>query len=374
MSASDSYLVLDGPTALSPFRHARLLSRLQALEPGVKALGARHVHFVRLEQELDAVASGRLQALLHYGEPGSGLKGANLLLLVLPRLGTTSPWSSKATEIARNCALPQVRRIERGIVYQLECSAAALRSAGLAERIAPALYDRMTENVLALADAPEATHVVAATLFAESAGTAGARAVHAIDLLGAGRAALEAANTTLGLALSPDEVDYLDAAFTGMGRNPTDVELMMFAQANSEHCRHKIFNATWTIDGQDPGPSLFQMIKATHAAAPQGTIVAYKDNAAVIQGRSAQSFGVAWRPAQAQADGLAAQASDWFAARRGQYLRRAETLHFVFKVETHNHPTAIAPYPGAATGAGGEIRDEGATGRGARQAGAGATR
>jgi phosphoribosylformylglycinamidine synthase len=362
MSASDSFLVLDGPAAGSPFRLARVLARLQSLEPAVTAVAARYWHFVRIGAPLDAPAAARLERLLHYGErAGDGLPGANVRLLVVPRLGTTSPWSSKATEIARNCALPQVQRIERAVAYQISCrgrSASELRRGQPSwERIAASLHDRMTESVL---DEQGDRAALAAQLFGPAAAAMASGAIRRIDLLGQGRQALVRANEQLGLALSEDEIDYLERSFAAMGRDPTDVELMMFAQANSEHCRHKIFNASWTIDGAAPGASLFEMIKATHAAAPQGTVVAYKDNAAVIEGRTANAFGVFFDPA------VAAASPSALGCGNAEYARRAETLHLVFKVETHNHPTAIAPFPGAATGAGGEIRDEGATGRGAR--------
>jgi phosphoribosylformylglycinamidine synthase len=355
MNATDSCLVLDGPSASSPFRLSRLLARLQALEPAVSGLTARYRHFVRLAAPLDTASGQRLQRLLTYGEPAGtqarphdARRDVLLRLVVVPRLGTTSPWSSKATDIARNCDLPQVEKIERGIVYDIGCGARLAetlrRAGGALQDLAGALHDRMTETVLEEGADPLA---VAHTVLLPPGRAAQAASVQAIGLQAGGRAALASANATMGLALSEDEVDYLVEAFGEMGRDPTDVELMMFAQANSEHCRHKIFNASWTIDGQSPGPSLFEMIKATHAAAPQATLVAYRDNAAVIEGLDAQVFAAA-----ADAGGL--------------YGRQPGRVHMVFKVETHNHPTAIAPFPGAATGAGGEIRDEGATGRGAR--------
>ncbi len=244
MSATDSCLALDGPAAISPFRSARLLARLQAIDPAVDSLDARFRHFVRLAAPLDADARGRLQRLLDYGEAAAGGRGG-VQLLVVPRLGTTSPWSSKATEIARNCALPQVARIERGTVFSVGLRGARGPSGALLQRLAAALHDRMTETVLeAAADPLQAAH---ALLAAADGGQYGV--VHPVDLLARGRTALVEANARLGLALSDDEIDYLDAAFVAMERNPTDVELMMFAQANSEHCRHKIFNASWTIDG-----------------------------------------------------------------------------------------------------------------------------
>ena len=378
MSSPDLRLVLDGPAASSAFRIARMLARLQALEPSVTAIDARYRHFVQLAASLDTAATERLERLLVYGERASANRrsSATLRLLVVPRLGTTSPWSSKATEIARNCALPQVQRIERGIAYEISCKgrlAETLRRGALAwERIAGVLHDRMTETVFDAHDDPHATVFQG---FSAPSAAALRESMVQIDLLGHGRAALVRANADLGLALSQEEIDYLEASFGAMGRNPTDVELMMFAQANSEHCRHKIFNASWSIDGVGAELSLFDMIKATHAAAPQGTLVAYRDNAAVIEGRPAGAFAAYTGAAAAeQANGPAALAGGSGAARApGRfghglpvYGRRAEMLHMVFKVETHNHPTAIAPFPGAATGAGGEIRDEGATGRGAR--------
>ncbi len=241
----------------------------------------------------------------------------------MPRLGTISPWSSKATDIARNCGLAEVLRIERGLAYTLEIEGRAERDA-----LAAPLHDRMTETVLASLDDAE-------QLF---------RHVAPRPLERVARGALREANQRLGLALSEDEIDYLRAAFDALGRDPTDAELTMFAQANSEHCRHKIFNADWIIDGEKQPQSLFGMIRHTHAANPQGTIVAYADNAAVIEGRQAKRFYPTGNV----------------------YGNNLEFTHAVIKCETHNHPTAISPFPGAATGAGGEIRDEGATGRGAR--------
>ncbi len=261
-----------------------------------------------------------LERLLRYGEPPADAKGDHFL--VAPRLGTISPWSSKATDIARNCGLAGVRRIERGTLYVVD-------GAGPRSEIATLLHDRMTETVLA---APEE----ADALF---------RHVAPRPLASVPRAALAEANARLGLALSQDEIDYLRAAYDAMARDPTDAELTMFAQANSEHCRHKIFNADWIIDGERAKWTLFGMIRHTHAANPQGTVLAYSYNAASMQGGAARRF-------YADAD--------------GRYAPHEELTHSVLKCETHNHPTAISPFPGAATGAGGEIRDEGATGRGAK--------
>ncbi len=359
---SPSFLVLDGPEALSSFRAAALLRRVRAAQPEVASVEAHYWHFVKLRAPLGDTERDRLKGLLAYGEsPEAAVRVRDsrvvyFQMLVAPRLGTTSPWASKATDIARNCELAAVEKIERAVAYRIAVVAGyaahtgvelTMRAAGVPRRIGGALHDRMTETVI---DLPERETVedrlgIARQVFAapEPGG------LRTVPLTAGGREALARANAELGLALSEDEIDYLVAAFGGMGRDPTDVELMMFAQANSEHCRHKIFNATWRIDGAARDASLFSMIKATHAAAPQATIVAYRDNAAVVEGRAARAF-----EPQDTAGGEAV------------YSCRDETLHFVFKVETHNHPTAIAPYPGAATGAGGEIRDEGATGRGAR--------
>jgi len=350
MSFADSCLVLEGPSAGSSFRLSRLVARLRELEPTVDALQARYRHFVKLSAPLDATCSARLERLLLYGECTAGnAMPADLQVLVVPRLGTTSPWSSKATEIARNCALPQVEKIERGVVYRIDCSeraAIALRSDPSAwERFAGILHDRMTETAL---EAPQDALASCALLFSTVSPKRGQ--LPQIDVLESGRSALAEANARMGLALSEDEIDYLVESFRAMHRNPTDVEMMMFAQANSEHCRHKIFNASWSIDGVAARSSLFDLIKATHVAAPRGTLIAYRDNAAVIEGRVANVFA----PQPSPSSGVS------------PYVRALQTLHMVFKVETHNHPTAISPSPGAATGAGGEIRDEGATGRGAK--------
>ncbi|MCK6430284.1 MAG: phosphoribosylformylglycinamidine synthase, partial [Burkholderiaceae bacterium] len=347
MSLPDTFLALDGPNALSSFRAARLLERIRAIEPNAAAIRARHVHFVHAIGALDADARARLDGLLDYGEAAApeGAR-ASASWLVVPRLGTISPWASKATDIAHNCGLERIARIERGTRYALTLKAGVFGgqrelAADVAQRIAALLHDRMTESVL---DA----HADASALFRELPG----KPMQTVPLQAQGRAALARANVDMGLALSDDEIDYLADAYRTMQRDPTDVELMMFAQANSEHCRHKIFNARWTIDGQPREESLFGMIRATHAAAPQGTIVAYKDNAAVIEGRVARRL----YPRSEHAQGAVGI----------EYAARDELTHTVFKVETHNHPTAISPFPGAATGAGGEIRDEGATGRGAK--------
>jgi phosphoribosylformylglycinamidine synthase len=319
-------LRLRGSAALSAFRRAKLETALKALRAGLALAGSTFWHFVELEREPTAAERALLDRLLEYGDP-SGPEAGGELYLVTPRLGTISPWSSKATDIAHNCGLAIVRRVERGVAYRVTGDASR-------ERVAALLHDRMTETVLDRLEAADA-------LFRHVA----PRPLASVPLRAEGTGALERANAQLGLALSGEEIDYLAEAFRGLGRDPTDVELTMFAQANSEHCRHKIFNARWIIDGVPQGDTLFDMIRKTHAASPEGTVVAYADNAAVIEGRVARR---------------------WFPDADGCYRAHEELTHTLAKVETHNHPTAISPFPGAATGAGGELRDEGATGRGAR--------
>jgi phosphoribosylformylglycinamidine synthase len=311
-------LQLRGPRAASEFRLAKLAAALQKIDPAVRAVAAQFWHFVELERPLPSAERAVLDRLLAYGEPAQPAAGA--VHLVVPRLGTISPWSSKATDIARNCGLAAVKRIERGTAFYVDSSRPEL---------AALLHDRMTETVLGSFEA-------AAKLFEHVA----PRPLASVPVK-----ALKEANARLGLALSEDEIEYLERAYAALGRDPTDAELTMFAQANSEHCRHKIFNAEWIVDGERMPQSLFSMIRHTHAAHPQGTVVAYADNAAVMEGREVQRF---------------------FPGADGAYARRSSTVHTVMKVETHNHPTAISPFPGASTGAGGEIRDEGATGRGAK--------
>jgi phosphoribosylformylglycinamidine synthase len=320
------FLALRGSAAFSAPRLARLQKSLGDDIAGLR-LVAEHWYFVELAEPLTDDEKGRLGNLL--GIPAMlPVPPAGRLLLVTPRLGTISPWSSKATDIARNCGFGAVRRIERGTAFHVS------GKVGQESALTARLHDRMTESVLDAIDAARALfHHVAP------------QPLTSVDLLGGGRAALVAANRELGLALSDDEIDYLAENFGRLGRNPTDVELMMFAQANSEHCRHKIFNASWTVDGEAQPLSLFGMIRETHKAHPEGTVVAYSDNAAVIEGATIRRF--------------------YPRADRG-YAYGEETTHILAKVETHNHPTAISPFPGAATGSGGEIRDEGATGRGSK--------
>lgn len=341
MSSQPKHLQhFDGGNALSAFRAQALLARLQAVDARISGVAARHVHWVWTDAPLAAGEADKLKALLTYGEPyGGPADGA--AIVVMPRLGTVSPWASKATDIAHNCGLA-VHRVERVTEYRLSTKPGLLGgakplAAQALQACADLLHDRMTESVAL--DPAAAAH-----LFDEQP----AAPLAHVDVLGRGRAALEAANTEFGLALSDDEIDYLVDAFRGLERNPSDVELMMFAQANSEHCRHKIFNASFVIDGQPQPHSMFAMIRHTEKTSPQHTVVAYNDNAAVMEGGPIER----WLP----------EAQDT----ASRYSARAETAHVLMKVETHNHPTAISPHPGASTGAGGEIRDEGATGRGAR--------
>ena len=326
---------LRGGPALSEFRSHKLLRQIRECVPEVTRISAVYLHITELEERLTGAEQAILEQLLTYGPPQRDDDITGISLLVVPRPGTISPWSSKATDIIHNCGLGKVRRVERGIIYTLETDSGAFPTAAQRDMLLPLLHDRMTEAVLS--DIQDAD-----VLFRHAEPVPLVR----VDVLGGGRAALEAANRELGLALSDDEIDYLCENFAALGRNPADIELMMFAQANSEHCRHKIFNASWMIDGQSQEKSLFGMIRASYEASPDGILSAYSDNAAVAEGYTAQRF---FPDPHTRA-----------------YAPHAEPAHLVMKVETHNHPTAISPFPGAATGSGGEIRDEGATGRGAK--------
>ncbi len=326
-------LTLPGAVALSAFRVEKLLGSLQRPLAEALRIDTRFVHFVALSAPLTAAEDAVLERLLTYGTAPAG-EPQGTMLLVVPRFGTESPWSSKATDIAHNCGLMKVVRIERGVAHHVQARGQPALSGEERAALGGAIHDRMTETVI--------------TSFGEAAALfrhATPPPLASVDILAGGRPALEQANAALGLALAADEIDYLLESFARLGRNPTDVELMMFAQANSEHCRHKIFNASWTIDGVAQPQSLFAMIRNTHRVSPRGTVVAYSDNAAVMKGAEVECF---------------------FPDGSGTWAYRLDTTHIVMKVETHNHPTAIAPHPGAGTGAGGEIRDEGATGRGAR--------
>ncbi len=325
-----SMLKISGSSALSDYRLQQFITDLQAIDPAIDKVSARFVHFVDADNALTEQEIEQLTRLTTYGYSAPDSMYTGQLFLVVPRPGTISPWSSKASEIVERCGLSTVKRIERGVEYII--SSGAEMSAELKARIKPLIHDRMTQTVVEDADDLD--------LFVHH----DPQPLQTIAICEQGRDALIAANKALGLALSDDEVVYLTESFQALGRNPTDVELMMFAQANSEHCRHKIFNADWTIDGEVQARSLFNMIRNTAEKNPQGILSAYSDNASVAEGSLADVF---IRDPQT-----------------GEYAYVKEDAHLLMKVETHNHPTAISPYPGAATGSGGEIRDEGATGRG----------
>ena len=326
-------IILSGASSLSAFRRQKLLANLQHRIPTITSVVAEYVHFAEVDGILSDQDYATLAALMTYGP--SEQKGATegTLLLVLPRSGTISPWSSKATDIAHNCGLQNIVRVERGVAYYLqsECELTEQQSGFLAEL----LSDRMVETVVS--DLQQAE-----MLFTHQQ----PRALAQVDILAEGSSALKLANVELGLALADDEIDYLVASFEGLQRNPSDAELMMFAQANSEHCRHKIFNASWTIDGVDEERSLFAMIRNTNNVNGENVLSAYSDNAAVVAGTEGGRF----YPDPASKE----------------YGYSQEPVHLLMKVETHNHPTAISPYSGAGTGSGGEIRDEGAVGRGSK--------
>lgn len=326
-------LQLRGGVALSEFRLQKLLAALQSVCPAIREVNATFYHFIETSRALHSEEQTVLAGLLDYGEGDRDATPKQHVMLVVPRPGTISPWSSKATDIAHNCGLSAITRIERGVLYTFTLQSTLTEPES--REIASLIHDRMTEVVLPGLDE-------AAALFVHHEPTP----LVNVDVLGGGHAALQLANRELGLALAEDEIDYLVENFQTLARNPSDVELMMFAQANSEHCRHKIFNADWIIDGQKQEDSLFSMIRNTHQRNPGRVLSAYSDNSAVIAGFDASRFYP--RPDD------------------DEYTLQHEAVHILMKVETHNHPTAIAPFPGAATGSGGEIRDEGATGRGSK--------
>jgi len=324
-------LQMRGVPALSSFRLQKQLSNLQALESSVSGLTTEFVYFIEADADLNKSDIAKLNHLLNEDSEFKAIDQSGSLVLVVPRPGTISPWSTKATDIAHNCGLADVKRIERGVAYYIQANDLSQQ---VIEKLSANLYDRMIESVLLDFNQAE-------SLFdhAEPA------KFKSVDILVKGKQALEEANIQMGLALAEDEIDYLVENFTKLKRNPTDVELMMFAQANSEHCRHKIFNADWIIDGVEKDISLFGMIRHTYKHNHEGVLSAYSDNSAVVEGSNGGRF---------------------FPQNSGEYSYHQEPIHILMKVETHNHPTAIAPFPGAATGSGGEIRDEGATGTGSK--------
>jgi phosphoribosylformylglycinamidine synthase len=328
-------LKLHGRNALSGFRLNKLKAALQISALEITQVQAEYWHFVSITRPLTKDESATLEKILSYGPTSSKMQYKGELLLVVPRFGTISPWSTKATDIARHCGLDAIERIERGVAFYVRKPVLGPFSDSEKAVLWPLIHDRMTEVVLtALDEIPR--------MFEHYP----PKPMNSVDVLGGGAVALRQANKELGLALSLDEIDYLVENFTRIGRNPTDVELMMFAQANSEHCRHKIFNADFVVDGQKQELSLFGMIRNTHQVSPQGTVVAYSDNSSVIEGAEIERF--------------------YPQAGSAHYGYTQDKTHILMKVETHNHPTAISPFPGAATGSGGEIRDEGATGSGSK--------
>ena len=328
-------LILRGGNALSDFRVNKLLSALQTCVPAISSVDSCYVHFAETSADLDKKESSQLEGLLNYGAEAKKSPLHSIKIIVIPRPGTISPWSSKASDIAHNSGLDKVIRLERGRVYSLKLNDGDTLNEEQITLLKPHIHDRMTEVLIS--NENDATALFAMTDPAE---------LNQVDIMDGGMDALKTANIEMGLALSNDEIDYLFTSFKKLGRNPSDVELMMFAQANSEHCRHKIFNAEWTIDDVKQDHSLFKMIRQTHEANPGNVLSAYHDNAAVMAGFNGARF--------------------FTDPSNHHYGYNDEDIHILMKVETHNHPTAISPYPGAATGSGGEIRDEAATGRGAK--------
>ena len=332
-------LILRGAPALSSFRINKLLQQGQRLFPELSQIYAEYVHFADLTQPLSDESLDTLKKLLTYGSKKKVGETKGAFVLVVPRPGTISPWSTKSTEIARNCGLSEVKRLERGVSWYLQGKDGEELASTDVEKLLPLMHDRMMDAVFSDLHNAE-------VLFE----THEPKKLTRVDVIDGGQVALSKANSDLGLALADDEIEYLVERFTELKRNPTDVELMMFAQANSEHCRHKIFNADWTINGEQKDISLFAMIRNTHKVSPKGILSAYSDNAAVFSGFEQPRL---WAAPSVEKNA-------------GEYEYHVEPIHVLIKVETHNHPTAISPFPGAATGSGGEIRDEGATGRGGK--------
>jgi phosphoribosylformylglycinamidine synthase len=324
-------LILQGLPAFSEFRKNKLLESIRKIDSSISNISAQYVHFTKVDDKLTEDELKILNSLLTYGSKPDAVKPKGILCLVLPRPGTISAWSTKATNIAHNSGLPAIRRIERGIAFYFEGS----NTHTINKSLYPIIADRMTETVfLNMFDAER--------LFEEHE----CSMMEPIPIIAEERSALKKANINLGLALADDEIDYLTETFKKLNRDPTDVELMMFAQANSEHCRHKIFNSKWTIDGKNQDKSLFDMIKNTYKKSKKGVLSAYDDNAAVITGNVGNRF--------------------YPDPKTKIYGSKTESINILIKVETHNHPTAISPFSGAGTGSGGEIRDEGAVGRGSK--------
>lgn len=333
-AASTHFLTLRGSVALSTFRLDKLYQTLKTTVPNVQHIYAEFMHFAFTDAPLDDAQKAVLKQILTYGPKAEHEAAQGSLLLVIPRIGTISPWASRATDIAKNCGLNSLLRLERGVAYYITTKDGTELTVSEQIALKTAIQDRMTESVVHdMADAEKLYH------------HADPAPLSTVDILQGGKSALDTANNEMGLALSPDEIDYLVENYIKMARNPTDVELMMFAQANSEHCRHKIFNADWVIDGEAQTKSLFAMIRNTHQLNPGSTVVAYSDNSSIVEGQKTKRF---------------------YPQAENRYQSVEDNMHYLMKVETHNHPTAISPFAGAATGAGGEIRDEGATGTGSK--------
>ncbi len=331
---SQEIIHIAGGPAYSKFRKEKLLEKLQTVNPQIKDIHSEYLHIVWCEKKIAASEKDTLEKILHYGPKAQVLDFKDNSIITIPRPGTISPWASRATDIANHCGLHDIKRIERAVAVYIELKNGSLLSEDQKKVLALYLHDRMTEvSIFNLDDAK--------ALFSHLA----PKPIQYAEMLEHGKKVLNDFNKNLGLALSEDEIDYLFNYFTSIKRNPTDVELMMFAQANSEHCRHKIFNADWIVDGEKQSKSLFGMIKNTHQLHPGNTVVAYSDNSSIVEGAKINRF---------------------YPNQNGVYDNHEELTHFIMKVETHNHPTAISPFSGAATGAGGEIRDEGATGRGSK--------
>ena len=327
-------IILRGSPALSSFRVQKLLSDFGQESLPVKGIYAEFVHIVDLESDLTSDKKSTLEKLLTYGPSLEAKEPEGTLFVVAPRPGTISPWSSKATDIAHICGLSEIKRIERAIAYYVDFNGGVTEE--VSKKVKAKIHDRMTQKVF------QAFNQLDVLFLHEEP-----KKLVEVPILTEGRLALERADKEMGLALAPAEIDYLVESFTALKRNPTDVELYMFAEMNSEHCRHKVFGAEWTIDGDKKDLSLFQMIKNTYKMHSTNILSAYKDNAAVMNG--------------------AAKAGRYYAdPKTNKYGWHEEPIPVLMKVETHNHPTAISPFPGAATGSGGEIRDEGATGRGSK--------
>lgn len=327
-------IILRGSPALSSFRVQKLLSDFQQESLPVKGIYAEFVHVVDLESDLTSEKKSTLEKLLTYGPSLEAKNPEGSLFVVAPRPGTISPWSSKATDIAHICGLSEIKRIERAVAYYVDFNGGVTEA--VSKKVKAKIHDRMTQKVF------QAFHQLDVLFLHEEP-----KKLVEVPILTEGRLALERADKEMGLALASAEIDYLVESFTALKRNPTDVELYMFAEMNSEHCRHKVFGAAWTIDGEQKDLSLFQMIKNTYKMHSTNILSAYKDNAAVMNG--------------------AAKAGRYYAdPKTNKYGWHEEPIPILMKVETHNHPTAISPFPGAATGSGGEIRDEGATGRGSK--------